>query len=47
MEKKKASKYIVFELSMHKDLYLSNGYLRAGLAENSTINALSVAFAMY
>lgn len=38
---------IVFELAMHKDLYLSNEHLRAGLAENSIINDLSVAFAMY
>lgn len=38
---------IVFELAMHKDLYLSNEHLRAGLAENSTLNDLSVAFAMY
>ncbi|XP_061194751.1 uncharacterized protein LOC133202905 [Saccostrea echinata] len=27
---------IVFELAIHKELYLSNEYLRAGLADNST-----------
>lgn len=38
---------IVFELAIHKDLYLSNEHLRAGLAEDGTINDFPIAFAMY
>jgi hypothetical protein len=38
---------IVFELAIHKDLYLSKEHLRKGLDDNGTVNDLSVAFAMY